>query len=169
MQEREAATGAPLGEAGAGAPLAVDGEREAGARAPVMVKRVLMAAATAFLAVNLWTGAPLLALWVGSKVVGRQTLSMQAVFVVVVVLAALLYPMTIALTRLNAAYDRLVGRPDGEDRLAWLRSMNTQREQNRGRRMGISALERIVMASVYVAVAAFLVWFFFLASSPLPH
>jgi hypothetical protein len=119
--------------------------------------------------VNLWTGAPLLALWVGSKVVGRQTLSMQAVIVVVVVLAALLYPMTIALTRLNAAYDRLVGRPDGEDRLAWLRSMNTQREQNLGRRMGISALERIVMASVYVAVIAFLVWFFFFASSPLPH
>jgi hypothetical protein len=134
-----------------------------------MVKRTLMAAATAFLAVNLWTGAPLLALWVGSKVVGRQTLSMQAVIVVVVVLAALLYPMTIALTRLNAAYDRLVGRPDGEDRLAWLRSMNTQREQNLGRRMGISALERIVMASVYVAVVTFLVWFFFFASSPLPH
>jgi hypothetical protein len=144
-------------------------EREAGSGGPLMVKRVLMAAATAFLAVNLWTGAPLLALWVGSKVVGRQTLSMQAVIVVVVVLAALLYPMTIALTRLNAAYDRLVGRPDGEDRLAWLRSMNTQREQNLGRRMGISALERIVMASVYVAVIAFLVWFFFFASSPLPH
>ena len=144
-------------------------EREAGSAGPVMVKRVLMAAATAFLAVNLWTGAPLLALWVGSKVVGRQTLSMQAVIVVVVVLAALLYPMTIALTRLNAAYDRLVGRPGGEDRLAWLRSMNTQREQNRGRRMGISALERIVMASVYVAVITFLVWFFFFASSPLPH
>ena len=144
-------------------------EHEAGSGGPVMFKRVLMAAATAFLAVNLWTGAPLLALWVGSKVVGRQTLSMQAVFVVVVVLAALLYPMTIALTRLNAAYDRLVGRPAGEDRLAWLRSMNTQREQNLGRRMGISALERIVMASVYVAVVTFLVWFFFFASSPLPH
>jgi hypothetical protein len=144
-------------------------EHEAGSGAPVMVKRALMAAATAFLAVNLWTGAPLLALWVGSKVVGRQTLSMQAVFVVVIVLAALLYPMTVALTRLNAAYDRLVGRPEGEDRLAWLRSMNTQREQHRGRRMGISALERIVMASVYIAVITFLVWFFFFASSPLPH
>jgi hypothetical protein len=145
------------------------GEQDADSGRPTMAKRVLMAGATAFLAVNLWTGAPLLALWVGSKVVGRQTLSMQAVFVVVIVLAALLDPMTIALTRLNSAYDRLVGRPEGEDRLAWLRSMNTQREQNLGRRMGISALERIVMASVYVAVIAFLVWFFFFASSPLPH
>jgi hypothetical protein len=134
-----------------------------------VVRRGLLAGATAFLAVNLWTGAPLLALWIGSKVVGQQTLSMEAVIVVVVVLAALLYPMTMALTRLNAAYDRLVGRLHGEDRMAWLRSMNVQREQHRGRRMGISALERIVMASVYVAVIAFLVWFFLLASSPLPH
>jgi hypothetical protein len=138
-------------------------------RRMTVVRRGLLAGATAFLAVNLWTGAPLLALWIGSKVVGQQTLSMEAVIVVVVVLAALLYPMTMALTRLNAAYDRLVGRPHGEDRMAWLRSMNVQREQHRGRRMGISALERIVMASVYVAVIAFLVWFFFLASSPLPH
>jgi hypothetical protein len=144
-----------------------DGERDS--RRTAIVRRGLLAASTAFIAVNLWTGAPLLALWVGSKVVGQQTLSMEAVAVVIVVLAALLYPMTIALTRLNAAYDRLVGRPSGEDRMAWLRSMNVQREQNAGRRMGISALERIVMASVYVAVITFLVWFFFFASSPLPH
>jgi len=134
-----------------------------------MLRRALLAGSTAFIAVNLWTGAPLLALWVGSQVVGRQTLSMTAVIVVVVVLAALVYPMTIALARLNAAYDRLVGRPSGEDRVAWLRSMNVEREPNAGRRAGISALERIVMASVYVAVIAFLVWFFFLARSPLPH
>jgi hypothetical protein len=144
-----------------------DGERSS--RRAEILRRGLLAASTAFIAVNLWTGAPLLALWVGSKVVGQQTLSMQAVIVVVVVLAALVYPMTVALTRLNAAYDRLVGRPSGEDRLAWLRSMNVQREQNLGRRMGISMLERIVMASVYVAVITFLVWFFFFASSPLPH
>jgi hypothetical protein len=144
-------------------------EREASSDRPGMAKRVMMAAASAFLAINLWTGAPLLALWVGSKVVGRQTLSMEAVIVVIVVLAALVYPMTIALTRLNAAYDRLLGRPEVEDRLAWLRSMNTQHQPNAGRRTGFSAIERIVMASVYVAVITFLVWFFFFASSPLPH
>jgi hypothetical protein len=144
-----------------------DGERYS--RRSSILMRGLLAASTAFIAVNLWTGAPLLALWVGSKVVGQQTLSMKAVFVVVVVLAALVYPMTIALTRLNAAYDRLVGRPSGEDRVAWLRSMNVQREPHAGRRTGISSLERIVMASVYIAVITFLVWFFFFASSPLPH
>jgi len=56
-----------------------------------------MAGATAFLAINLWTGAPLVALWVGSKTVGRSVLSMEAVFVVVIVLALLLFPMVMAL------------------------------------------------------------------------
>ncbi len=40
------------------------------------LKRVTMAAATAFLSINIWTGAPLLALWVGSRVVGQTVLSM---------------------------------------------------------------------------------------------
>ena len=52
-----------------------------------MLKRIAMVAATAFLSINLWTGAPLFALWVGSQVVGQTALSMQAVFVVVIVLA----------------------------------------------------------------------------------
>ena len=134
----------------------------------VMAQRTLMAAATAFLSINLWTGAPLLALWVGSKVVGRQTLSMQAVFVVVIVLAVLLYGMTLALSWLNFTYDGLVGRPQNAHRSAWLRSMNVEREETVSAYVGISALERIVMASVYVAVITFVVWFFFFAGSPLP-
>jgi hypothetical protein len=46
------------------------------------LKRVALAGATAFITVNFWTGAPLLALWVGSRAVGRQTLSMGAVWYV---------------------------------------------------------------------------------------
>jgi hypothetical protein len=131
------------------------------------LKRAAMAAATAFLAINLWTGAPLLALWVGSQAVGATALSMQAVFVVVIVLAALLFPMVLALARLNSAYNVLTERPEGERRLSWLRSMNTQQERS-GAETSLSALERIVMTTVYVAVIALLVWFFFLAGSPLP-
>lgn len=135
-----------------------------------MLKRVLLAAATAFLAINIWTGAPLLALWVGAHVVGKQELSMTAVFVVVLVLAVLVYGMTFALTRLSAAYDELIGRPPAVPRFAWLRSMSTQDEEAvSAPRVGVSALERIVMGSVYVAVISFLVWFFFIAGSPLPH
>jgi hypothetical protein len=135
----------------------------------MMVKRAVMAGATAFIAINLWTGAPLVALWIGSRVVGHQTLSMAAVGVVVGVLAVLLYTMTSLLARLNAAYDRLVGRVQTDQHIAWLRSMSTQEEESLGRRWGISAVERIVIFSVYIAVIAFLIWFFFLAGSPLPH
>jgi hypothetical protein len=34
--------------------------------------------------------------------------------------------------------------------------------------VGISALERVVMASVYLAVVCFLLWFFLLAGAPTP-
>jgi hypothetical protein len=130
-------------------------------------RRVAIAAATAFLAINLWTGAPLLALWVGSKVVGQRSLSMAAVFVVLVVLGVLVFALALALAWLDAAYNRLTGVPLRESRLTWLRSMNTQGETVSGDR-AITALERIVMASVYLAVVAFVVWFFVFARSPLP-
>jgi hypothetical protein len=132
-----------------------------------MLKRTMLAAATAFIAVNLWTGAPLLALWVGSQVVGGQTLSMGAVFVVVIVLAIVVFALAVALAWLNATYDRLTGRPQEEPRLAWLRSMNTSGNDQSRNAYGISPLERIVMLSVYVAVITLLVWFFFFAGSPL--
>lgn len=131
------------------------------------LKRTGLAAATAFLAVNLWTGAPLLALWVGSRVVGRSVLSMEAVFVVVIVLAVLVLAMAFALAWLNSAYEQLTGAPRGERRLAWMRSMNTQEEDPEIIGMRINILDQIVMASVYIAVITLLVWFFFFAGSPL--
>ena len=134
-----------------------------------LAKRLALAVATAFLAINLWTGAPLLALWVGSIVVGRRTLSIGAVFIVVIVLAVLVFSMALALAWLNRSYDKLIGRPAGEDRLTWLRSMNTQGEDLEGPGVGITMLERIVMVSVYLAVISFLIWFFFFAGSPLPR
>jgi hypothetical protein len=132
------------------------------------LRRTVMAAATAFLAINIWTGAPLLALWVGSQAVGETTLSMKAVFIVVIVLAVLVFGMATALAWLNAAYDRLTGQPSRDRRLGWLHSMNTQDEDQLLAGMKVSMLERIVVASVYLAVIALLVWFFGFAGSPLP-
>jgi len=131
------------------------------------LKRVSMAAATAFLAINLWTGAPLLALWVGSRAVGEKTLSMTAVFVVVVVLAALVFVMAVALTWLNNTYDELIERPRTERRAPWLRSMRAESEGHISSRVGTTALEQIVTTSVYIAVIALLVWFVFFAGPPL--
>lgn len=143
-----------------------EGEPAGGRR--LAAKRAALVAATAFIAVNIWTGAPLFSLWVGSRVVGGSALSMRAVFVVVGVLATLVFAMAMALAWLNATYNRLTGRRSGSVRLAWLRSWNAEDEDLDGPELGISALERIVMVSVYAAVIALLVWFFAFAGSPLP-
>jgi hypothetical protein len=128
------------------------------------LRRAAMAAATAFLSINLWTGAPLLALWVGSQV-GGQFLTMQAVFVVLLVLAVSVAVMAMALTWLSNTYDELIGRPPTERRVPWLRSMRAEAEGHIESRVGITALERIVMISVHVAVIALLIWLVFFAGS----
>jgi len=134
-----------------------------------LLKRVALVGATAFLSINLWTGAPLIALWVGSQVVGQTVLSMEAVFVVVIVLAVLVFSMAIGLAWLNSTYDRLSGRAPGERRLPWMRSMSGEEGiEQPGYGAGISPLERVVMSSVYLAVISFLVWFFFFAGAPTP-
>lgn len=133
------------------------------------LKRLAVAAATAFLSINLWTGAPLLALWVGSHSSDDTVLSMRAVCIVVLVLAVLVLVIAIALTWLSNTYDELVGRPQSERRMPWLRSMRGEAEGHISARVGITLPERIVMTSVYLAVIALLIWFLFFAGSSLPN
>jgi hypothetical protein len=130
-------------------------------------KRVALAAAAAFVTVNIWTGAPLLALWVGSRTAGPTGTSMTAVGVVIVVLIALVLALTALLTRLNRRYDTLVGRTAERRVSPWMRSMRGEREDQLRARQGASAIERVVVVSVSVAVLLFDVWFFFLSGSPL--
>jgi hypothetical protein len=132
------------------------------------LKRVAMAAATAFVTVNIWTGCPLLAVWIGSKTVGGQTLSMGAVGIVIVVLSVLVFAMAVLLTWLNNVYDELTGRERVERRSAWLRSMRAESERHKSQRAGVTALERIVMVNVYVAVITLVVWYLLYAAPPAP-
>src|SRR5207253_1163220 len=118
---------------------------------------------------NIWMGAPVLALWVGSQVVARHTLSMTAIGVVVVVLAVLELRLALVLTWLNNVYDELTGRPRAERRATWLRSMRAEAEGHVSQRVGITMLERIVMVNVYIAVITLVIWFFLFAGSPLPR
>jgi hypothetical protein len=127
------------------------------------LKRVAMAAATAFVSINIWTGAPLVALWVGSQASDQKVLSIKAVAAVVVVLAVLVFALAVALTWLNNTYDELIGRPRIERRPPWMRSMRAEAEGHTSSRVGITALERIVMVTVYVAVTALIVWLIFFA------
>jgi hypothetical protein len=132
----------------------------------IVLKRAAMAGATAFVTVNIWTGAPVVALWVGSQVVGRKALSMAAVGVVVVVLAVLEVVLALALTWLNSVYDQLIGRPRVERRDTWLRSMRAESEGHVSQRVGITMLERIVMVNVYIAVIGLIVWWALFAGAP---
>ncbi len=133
------------------------------------LKRIVLLSATTAVAINIWTGAPLLALWIGSRIVGQRALSMGAVFVVVVLLAVFVTAMAYALTWLSARYDELVKRPAGERRTApWLRSMRDERKDLIRAKAGTTPVEWIVTASTVIAVLTLEVWFFFFAGSPLP-
>jgi hypothetical protein len=134
-----------------------------------MRKRVALAAATAFVTVNIWTGCPLVALWIGAQTVQERRVTMTSLFVIVAVLALLVFASAYALGWLNATYDELIGRPRIERRPAWMRSMRAETEGRVVQRVGITALERVVMLNVYVAVILLAVWFVFFAGPPLLH
>ena len=63
-------------------------------------------------AVNLFTGAPLFAVWVGSRVQGDSGgLTMTAVFVVILVMALVCAALSGRSTLMGAKHDELIGRP----------------------------------------------------------
>ena len=128
------------------------------------VKKTGLAIAATLVSVNMWTGAPVLALWVGSRAVSSPGLTLGAFWVVLAVLAAVEGILVVVLTLLHAAYDELTGRPmDARRTSPWLRSMRGEREDIRRTRVPSSALEIVVMASVVGAALAFEVWLFFFA------
>jgi hypothetical protein len=125
--------------------------------------------ATAVVAINIWTGAPLFAVWVGSQVQGTHGVSMTALFIVVIVLAVTVFTLTWVLAWLNSRYDTITGRPaPPRQPLPWLKSLSGEREMETRRKIGVTAVERIVVVSVVAAVLAFEIWFFFFAGSSLP-
>jgi hypothetical protein len=140
-----------------------------GGRPPArMLKRVVLSAAIAIVSLNVWTGSPLLALWIGSRVQGSGPPTMAAVFVVALVLLVLSLVLVRVLALLGAAYDDVTGqRPSVRAHTPWLRSMRGEREQYKDVPARLTTLERTVVAMVVIAVALFEVWFFFFSSSPI--
>lgn len=135
------------------------------------LKRAGLLAATALVSINIWTGSPLLAVWVGSKVQGSFAApKMEAVGAVIGVLALLLFASTWVLSWLNAKYDSVAGRPAPRRRTyPWMESMRSERHAQVRREIGVSAVEKVVVASVVAAVLAIEIWFFFFAGSSLPN
>jgi hypothetical protein len=141
------------------------------------LKRMILAIAAALVSVNIWTGCPLLALWVGSQFEGwvgarapSTGVSMKSILVVVVVLAVLEMGLVLLLTRVSDAYDKLIGRPHKARRTtAWLRSLGGEQENSVLGKYGVSVVERIGIISVVVCVLAFEAWLFFSPRSALPY
>lgn len=74
------------------------------------LKRLGLTIAMALTAVNIWTGGPLLAVWVGSRAQGFGNPTMGAVVLVIVVLIAISVGLAMLLARLGAIYDEMTGR-----------------------------------------------------------
>jgi hypothetical protein len=133
-----------------------------------LAKRAGLAALTALVTVNVWTGCPLLALWVGSQSGGGAELSMTAVVVVLLVLGVLEFAMVLVLARLTDAYDALIGLRREEPAATWTRRLCAPESAGLRRRLRISSLEGIVVINVYVAVATLIAWYLFFAPHPSP-
>lgn len=132
------------------------------------VKKALLTAATLLASLNLWTGAPLLAVWIGSRASGTSSTSMTGIWVVVGSLIVLELLLVWLLSRLTAAYDALTERPQHMRRTSpWLRSMRSEREDVDAQRRNLGAMERVLVFTVVLGVVAFEIWFFFLSGSPI--
>jgi hypothetical protein len=132
-------------------------------------KRFGLAALMAFLALNIWTGSPLLALWIGSRVQGEESQASMAAFAAVIgCLALFSIGLYQALKYVMHAYQEATGTlPTVRTHAPWLRSMRGERPEYGGARPVISGAERIVIVTVLLAAVAFEVWFFFFSGSPI--
>jgi len=131
------------------------------------IKPILLAAAMAFLALNVWTGSPLLAVWLGSKVQGEESQpSMGAYGVVIISLIAFSWGLYQLLKLTMSAYQDATGTaPTVRTHAPWLRSMRGERSDQRAAAARISGAEKIVVVTVLIAAAAFEIWFFFFSGS----
>jgi len=122
----------------------------------------------AVVSLNIWTGGPLMALWVGSRVQAEGPPSMLAVGLAAVTLGVVTYALVRILARLDATYGRMHGRPTSVRRhVPWLRSMRGERPHDLKHAHELGALEIILVVTVVVVFALFEAWFFFYSPSPI--
>ena len=131
------------------------------------LKRTGLLAAMTAAGMNVFTGAPLLALWIGSRVQGTsQQPTMAPVFVVAASIGIFGFLLLQLLRWLGNAYDRATGRePMVRQHVPWLRSMRGERPHEAGGEYTLSALDRVLCLLVIVAFGLFEYWFFFESTS----
>src|SRR3954451_18654958 len=137
-------------------------------RGLVRVERVGLVCLMILVTLNVWTGGPLLALWIGSRVQGPGPPSMLAVGAAPLSLRGISWALAQLLARIDALCARLSGRPSSVQRhVPWLRSMRGERPHVQRHARELSPLEVILIGTVVVVVVLFEVWFFFYSSSPI--
>jgi hypothetical protein len=130
----------------------------------IKAARLGLAALTALLSVNLYTGAPLFAVWVGSRVQGGTGLTMGAVGAVLGTLAVLVTIIVMLLVRVESAYKVLSGETTQRRTAPWLRSLRAERPELAEKRP-LTGFEKALIGAVVFGVIGFESWFFFFAGS----
>jgi hypothetical protein len=115
--------------------------------------------------VVMWLVSPVAWLWIASQIVGEQGPSGTGYLLVLAGVIVTFVVLGRWLSALNRAHMALTRRETAERVQApWLRSMRGEREV---RRDG-GVLDRVMITSVAIALAAMGAWFLLLAGSPLP-
>lgn len=137
------------------------------ARVRAKLWRVVLLSLIGVASLNLWTGGPLFALWVGSHAQESGPLTMTALLVTVAVLLGLSLALVRLIAVLQQAYNKHSGQTPGvRAHTPWLRSMRGERPVYPGDTPRLTAPERIMVLIVIAAFAVFEFWFFFLSGSP---
>src|SRR5215208_4413568 len=118
------------------------------------IRSLATVTAMAVVALNIWTGAPLLALWIGSRVQGGGPPTMSAVAVVIACLVIIVLVLLRLLALLSAAQE-VAGHHAVRHHVPWLRSMRGERESYASGASRLTALDRTLVSVVVIAVAAF--------------
>lgn len=131
------------------------------------LERVALGAASLVVSINVCTGVPLLALWLGARAANGNVLSWIGLITAILSLAALAALSVAALSRLSARYDRVTGRPPPTRQpRPWELSMRADRAAPERTRRHTNPVEAIVVLTVVIAFIALEVWYVFFAGSP---
>ena len=113
----------------------------------------------------LWFGNPVIWLWIGSQTTGSQQGRMGPYVIVAFGILASTVIVSLALARLNRAYQSLTGHVSTvRVRLPWMRSVRGDEDS----RPEVTVLDFVLVATAISAILTFVFWFFVLAGSSLP-
>ena len=132
------------------------------------LRAAALLSAMSVLLLNVVTGSPLMAIWLGSRVQGGGPPTMAAFFTFLGSFLLFSYVLVWLFAAASRAYSDVTGRrPTVREHLPWLRSLRGERPAEVGAKAGVSALDVILVCIVLAAILAFEIWFFFYSGSPI--